>query len=58
MVKENSQLLVPWGLAQTKVFLREAIFTSKVKFPLTCSDFPLCIPPSHPIPPQVINVNC
>lgn len=57
-MKEDSQLLVPWGLAQTKISLKEAIFTSKVKLPLTCSDFSLHIPPNHPIPLQVINVNC
>lgn len=58
VVKEDSQLLVPWWLAETKVSLREAISTSKVKFLLTFSDFFLHIPPSHPILPQVINVNC
>lgn len=58
MVREGSQLLVAWWHAQTKVSLREAVFTSKVKFPLTSSDFSLHIPPNHPIPTQVVNVNC
>lgn len=57
-MREDSQLLVPWWPAQTKVSLREAIFTSKVKFLLTFSAFFLHILPNHPIPTQVVNVNC
>lgn len=58
MVREDSQLPVPWWPAQTQVSLREAIFASKVTFPVTPSDFSLHIPPNHPIPTQVVNVNC
>lgn len=58
MLKEDSQLLVPWWFAQTKVSLRESVFTSKVEFPLIFSDFSFHIPPNHPFLPQLINVNC
>lgn len=57
-MREDSQLLVPWWPAQTRVSLKEAVFTSKAKFPLTSSDFSLHVPPNHSIPTQVVNVNC
>lgn len=54
---EDSQLLVPWWLTQIKVSRREAVFTSRIKFLFTSSDFFLHVPPNHPIPLQVVNVN-
>lgn len=51
VVKEDAQLLAPWWLAQTKVSLRKALFTSKVKCLWISSGFFLYIPPSHSLLP-------